>query len=83
MEAPDSVNRRVTVPRAAAGGLLLLGFKKNFERCYVIITLVGGFEDIFEIPGYSTMRVRTEIAPAVTWMERYGADVRAAAGYEP
>jgi hypothetical protein len=83
VEAAETVQQRATLPRLAAGGVFALGFKKTFERCYVIITLNSGQEDIYEIPGRSTMQVRADLGPAIWWLDRYGDGVRAAAEVAP
>jgi hypothetical protein len=79
VEAADAVLQRATVPRIAAGGIFALGFKKTFERSYVVVRHAGP-DNIFEVDGKSQIEVRAILAPAVHWLATYGATVRAAAG---
>jgi hypothetical protein len=76
IEAPDSVQQRATLPRLAVGGVFALGFKKRFERSYVIVHCSHGEEDFFEITGLSTMDVRARLSPMTAWLRTYGEDVR-------
>ena len=78
VEAADNVKQRVTLPRVAAGGVFALGFKKTYDRSYVIVNATHGEEAIFEITGHDTMSTRAQLGPVTAWLQRYGQDLHQA-----
>ena len=70
VESPDHLKTRVTVPRLIGTGVLAFGFKKTFQRTYVVVQLTTHEEHYFEINGHELHAVRAHLSPVIAWFSR-------------
>lgn len=67
IEGATTIQRRVTIPRLALGGLLAFAKKKEEKRSYLVFNTTVG-EIILEVDGSSPMELRGALAPVLSWL---------------
>lgn len=72
VDGPDTIQKRVTVPRLLLLGLIAFAAKKNDSRSFISVQTVSRRVVLFQVPG-TVPEVRAAISPSLPVLEYHSA----------
>lgn len=78
IDGPETIESRITLPRAAAFGLFSLGMKKSKKRAYLTLSTAATTR-VFQIDDLNAFELKAQLAPVCDWWARYSSDIQALA----
>jgi len=71
IDGPETIESRVTVPRAVGLGLLSLAAKKKIVRSFITVERYQEEALLYEVTGLTPVELRAQLAPRLAWFEQH------------